>query len=96
MTIRVEHVVPYIGDGSSDPARSVPALCSALIESGTDVRLRVLGLAPNRTFNFQVQEYRRHLLPHKRLLATVGGSGETNPNLCMPCVVFTLILPKGI
>lgn len=67
MMIHSDHVVPYIGNAASGPACSVPALCSALTENGVHVRLHVLSPLPERVFNFEVQKYRWHLFPHKRI-----------------------------
>ncbi len=67
MTIRAEHVVPYIGNESSGPAGSVPNLCSTLLEQKVHVRLHVLAPVPERGFDIEVREYPWHLLPYKRL-----------------------------
>ena len=67
MTIRVEQVVPYIGDPSSGPAWSVPAMCSALVANDATVRLHVLGPSPEREFDFDVHQYPWHRFPHWKL-----------------------------
>ncbi len=77
MTIRVDHVVPYIGNESSGPTWSVSNLCSALLKHKAQVRLHTLGPVPERNFEFEVREYPRHLLPHKRL----GNSPEMKRGL---------------
>ena len=77
MTIRAEHVVPYIGDLSSGPAWSVPELCSALVANKARVRLHVLGPLPDREFDFEVQQYPWHQFP----VRTLGRSPEMRRGL---------------
>ncbi len=67
MTIHAEHIVPYIGNQSSGPAWSVPALCSALLAHGVVVRMHTLAPLPDRHFDFEVAEYPRHALPDRRI-----------------------------
>lgn len=66
MVISVEHVVPYIGEGASGPAWSVPALCSAISQQVESVRLHTLGPLPDRVFDFQILEYPRHAFPQPK------------------------------
>lgn len=67
MTIRAEHVVPYIGNESSGPTWSVTNLCSALLKHKAQVRLHTLGPVPERDFEFEVRKYPWHSLPPKRM-----------------------------
>ena len=60
--ICAEHVVPFIGDPSSGPAASVPALCRALVSQGARVRLHTLAPAPAGCFD-TIASYPRARFP---------------------------------
>ena len=65
--LRVVQVVPAIGEESSGPSYSVPALCGGLMENGCDVSLHFTGTKPTRDFAFPVLVYPISRFPHPRL-----------------------------
>ena len=64
--MKVDHIVPYIGEEASGPTYSVPQLCQALVKYGSTVTLHVLGPVPKNDFNFTIASYSRCKLPHPR------------------------------
>jgi len=67
MNISVDHVVPYIGDDSSGPAYSVPALCKGLYERGVNVRLHTLDPVRKNDSLFMTHGYPRIMFPYSPL-----------------------------
>lgn len=64
--MRIDHVIPYVGDEGSGPAYSVPALLAAQAVAGHEVHLHVLEPGPDLT-GVQVHAYKRSTFPHPDL-----------------------------
>lgn len=64
--MKVIQVVPSIGEESSGPSYSVPALCAGIRNAGCDVALHVLAPVPRKIFGFDVCDYKRHIFPLSR------------------------------
>ncbi len=63
-SLKVIHIVPYIGDQASGPAYSVPALCEALQKKGCEIILYTLNPLPKKEFNYIVRGFTRSKFPH--------------------------------
>ena len=66
--MKVDHIVPFIGEEASGPTYSVPQLCESLEKYVSTVTLHVLGPVPKNDFNFNISSYYRCKLPHSRWL----------------------------
>lgn len=85
--MNVVQTVPYIGDESSGPSYSVPALCTGTLHAGCQVALHVLSPVPRRDFEFPVIGYERMRLPHPRF----GRSPEMLKGLRQACAKADVI-----
>lgn len=79
--MNVIQVVPGIGDESSGPSYSVPALCNGIKKAGCEVSLHVLAPLPNKKADFPVVAYPMRSFPHSRL----GRSPEMLSGLSKAC-----------
>ena len=79
--MRIIQVIPSIGEESSGPSYSVPALCRGLVENCCDVSLHFVGRIPTREFSFPVHAYPVKRFPHPR----IGRSPEMLEGLKEAC-----------
>lgn len=85
--MRVDHVVPYIGDQSSGPAQSVPGLCIGLSHCGVQVELHALSPLPPDLWPFVKHGYPWCAFPYRPL----GVSKHMRDALCMRAKAVDII-----
>lgn len=85
--MNVIQIVPGIGEESSGPSYSVPALCAGLQRAGCETSLHVLQPVPARSFVFRVEGYKRHRFPHPNF----GRSPEMLAGLRRECATAHII-----
>ena len=85
--IKIVQTVPNIGEESSGPSYSVPALCTGVLNAGCDVSLHVLDPVPKREFAFEIHGYKQYAFPHPRL----GRSPEMLRGLSNACMTADII-----